>query len=660
MENQTKSKKSSYTIITAKMIVFTMLTTLIIGYFYSQYMKENAIVNLAKSDAKRTSLLVFQSLYSAMEKGWDKEDIDKITRRLNNIQEDLKVSVHRASSVAELYGETKQNKIIRENNIDVKNAMKSPEEILNVIDGGTTIQYYYPVIAESQCLKCHMNVNEGDVIGVIDINYPITDLKVSLNDIITLFIIFIIAFSMVLFVGLFLEFNRYFLGPIKSFVNTINDIADKKDISQRIDLRNDISEIHSMQKVFNGMLDSIEFQFYNDNLTKLPNRRKLIDMLEKHEYKVFMIINIDNFRQINNLYGNKLGDKVLLEFSQSLQKLLPPKADLFKMHADEFGVLFSKEYDLEDAKVLCEFLIENIAKEPFSIEDETKNNIFINITIGISHGDHSLLTNADIALKIAKKRIEKYLVYEPSMQIEHEYQQNIKWTKKLKDAIEENRIVPLFQPIVDCESTEIISYETLMRMEDEKGELIPPSNFLSLAKKNKLYHELTKIVFDKAVDTFIKRSENMSFNLSVEDITNKEVVDHIIEKLEQTRIGDRVIFEILESEGIENFDQVIEFINTVKDYGCKISIDDFGTGYSNFDYIMKLKVDYIKIDASMIKNLDSNKESEMITKTIAEFASKMGIKTVGEFVYSKAIFDKLKESGVTYAQGYYFGEPTKL
>ena len=651
------NKTSSYTVVTAKMIIFTMIVTLLIGYFYSQYIKEKAIIDLAKSDAKKTSQLVFQSLYSAMEKGWTNKELNKIINRLNNIEDSLKVNIYRGEKVKELYGNPNNQKQI--NNIDMVQAFNS-QEVLNVIDDGNKIEYFYPVSAQAQCLECHTNAKQNDVLGVINITFPITDLKVSLNYMIKLFIIFIVLFSLVLFIGLFLEFDKYLLKPIKTFVSALNDITDKKDISKRVDLDNDISEIHSMQKVFNGMLDSIEFQFYNDNLTKLPNRRKLIDLLDESEYKILMIVNIDNFREVNNLYGNRLGDKVLLEFCEALQKLLPPKADLFKMHADEFAILFSKEYDLEDAKVLCEFLIENIAKEAFLVEEKSVGNTFINITIGISHGDHSLLTNADIALKIAKKRIEKYLVYEPSMQIEHEYQQNIKWTKKLKDAIANNRIVPLFQPIVDCETKEIVSYETLMRMEDEAGELIPPSNFLSLAKKNKLYHELTKIVLVKAFDIFVKRDDSMSFNLSVEDIKNKEVCDLIVEKLEQTSIGDRVVFEILESEGIENFDQVLEFINRVKDYGCKISIDDFGTGYSNFDYIMKLKVDYIKIDASMIKNLDSNKQSEMITKTIADFASKMGIKTVGEFVYSKAIFDKLKEAGVDYAQGYYFGEPTKL
>ena len=124
-------------------------------------------------------------------------------------------------------------------------------------------------------------------------------------------------------------------------------------------------------------------------------------------------------------------------------------------------------------------------------------------------------------------------------------------------------------------------------------------------------------------------------------------------------MGKKIGFEILESEGIENFDQVLAFINDVKKYGCAISIDDFGTGYSNFEYLMKLKVDYIKIDGSMIKNIDTDINSQMITQTIVDFAKKMQIKTVAEFVCSKNVFEKVAQLDVDFAQGYYFGEPSE-
>ena len=198
-----------------------------------------------------------------------------------------------------------------------------------------------------------------------------------------------------------------------------------------------------------------------------------------------------------------------------------------------------------------------------------------------------------------------------------------------------------------------------MRIVDENNTYIAPIHFLELAKRNKLYHQLTKIMIEKTFEKFKDVSYLVSINKSVEDILNRDIYNFILEKLHTSQMGKRVVFEIIESEGIENFDGVIEFINEVKKYGARVSIDDFGTGYSNFEYLMKLKVDYIKIDGSMIKNIDVNKDSQLITQTIVDFAKKMNIQTVAEFVYSKNIFDKIVELDVDYAQGYYFGEPSE-
>jgi len=246
------------------------------------------------------------------------------------------------------------------------------------------------------------------------------------------------------------------------------------------------------------------------------------------------------------------------------------------------------------------------------------------------------------------------------MNIEHEYAQNLKWSKKIKDAIENDRIEPLFQPIVDTKTSKIVKYEALIRMIDEDGEYITPIHFLELAKKNKLYPKLTKIVLEKTFNIFKDIDAQVSINLSVQDILNEDVYSTIIQKLQEYKLGNKIVFELIESEGIENFEEIIEFISEVKKTGAKISIDDFGTGYSNFEYIMKLKVDYIKIDASMIKDIDKNINSKMVTGTIIDFAKKMDIQTIAEFVHSQSVFEVVKEMEIDFAQGYYFGKPQKL
>jgi EAL domain-containing protein (putative c-di-GMP-specific phosphodiesterase class I) len=243
------------------------------------------------------------------------------------------------------------------------------------------------------------------------------------------------------------------------------------------------------------------------------------------------------------------------------------------------------------------------------------------------------------------------------MAMTQEYEKNFLWSKRLKQAIEEDRIVPVFQPIVDCKTQEIVKYESLMRIKNDDGTYIAPIHFLDLAKKNKMYHKLTKIMINKTFEVFKNSDKQVSINISVEDILNKEIYEYIMVKLDKCKISHNIVFEIIESEGIENFNEVFTFINEVKKFDAKISIDDFGTGYSNFDYLMKLKVHYIKIDGSMIKNINTDQNSMMITQTIVEFAKKMEIETIAEFVYSKEVYDKVLELGVDYAQGYYFGKP---
>ncbi|WP_294918049.1 EAL domain-containing protein [Sulfuricurvum sp. PD_MW2] len=646
--------KTTYTKIAAKIIFITMFFTLIAAYFYGEYMKKDAISNLAHVDAKKTSKLVFETLYSAMQRGWTKDDLDEIISRLNRVDEHMKVNVYRSEIVAERFGEIQKDKIAREGNSDIAKAINGSEVLR--IPNSEYIQFYYPVVAKEACLKCHTNAKAGDVLGVIDVSYPIDDLKVSLSDMINFFIIFIVAFSLIVYLAIFIELKQYLIKPIKNFANVIKNITMSNDIKKRVDVNDNIEEIDSIKDIFNSMLDSIEHQFYFDNLTGLENRRMLTEKLDEKRYASLMIINIDSFQEINDLYGDQAGDIILKDFAQFLREIMPDMGGLYRLHSDEFAHLCESDIDINDFKNFASMVSEKISHKRFAIGD--KGDVSISATIGISYGSEFLLMNADIALKLAKKNKKNFLIYDDTMAMAKEYEKNFDWTKRLKKAIEEDKIVPVFQPIVDTYTQTTVKYEALMRMLDDQGLYIAPIHFLELAKKNKLYHELTKIIIEKSFTKFQNLPYMVSINISVEDILNKEIYGFIIAKLDEFKIGNKVVFEIIESEGIENFDQVLSFINDVKKYGAKISIDDFGTGYSNFEYLMKLKVDYIKIDGSMIKSIDSDKNAQMITRSIVSFAKNMEIKTVAEFVHSKNVAEKVKEMGVDFSQGYYFGEPT--
>jgi EAL domain-containing protein (putative c-di-GMP-specific phosphodiesterase class I) len=337
------------------------------------------------------------------------------------------------------------------------------------------------------------------------------------------------------------------------------------------------------------------------------------------------------------------------------------------MNGDEFAVLFDAPMTQEEIEILARYFFEVISEEPFPIN---KSEVSVSVTLGLSTCSKlreiasekdscsvRLVINADVALKKAKEMKKHFLVYEESMKITQEYEHNVKWTKKILSAIKENRIVPYFQPIINNETGVIEKYETLIRLVEIDGTVISPGLFLEPAKKSRLYCYLTRIVIMKAFDYFENINKEFSINISVDDILDDSTNRVLMNRLKEYKNNKNVIFEIIESEGIESYIKVIEFIQTIKLYGCKIAIDDFGSGYSNFEHILRLNVDYLKIDGGMIKNIDKDMNSFIITETIVDFAKKMGIKTVAEFVHNEGVFNKVKELGVDYSQGYYFGEP---
>ena len=187
---QTTSNKTSYTKITAKIMGTTLIITLIIAYIYGEYLKQDSIEKLSKADAKQTSMFIFESLYSAMAKGWNKEELTQIVHRLNQVNKDLKIDVYRSNIVVRDFDDFQKDKIARETNINIQEAMKG-QEILNILEN-ENIEYFYPIIAKQECLKCHLSAKEKNVLGVINITYPVIDLKVSLSEMINFFIYFII------------------------------------------------------------------------------------------------------------------------------------------------------------------------------------------------------------------------------------------------------------------------------------------------------------------------------------------------------------------------------------------------------------------------------------------------------------------------------------
>lgn len=417
-------------------------------------------------------------------------------------------------------------------------------------------------------------------------------------------------------------------------------------------------------KITKELNEKLEHQLHTDHLTSLPNRNALIRDIHSRRFYALILLNIDNFKEINDFYGHAIGDETILALTNSIQEAIHAlPMQLYKMPSDEYAITLNdpmKPSELEEARLS---IVNHLQSQYYDLHGAS---IYVTLTMGmdISRGRSAnvidLLANADMALKTAKKRRLSYQLYDETMQIRQEYQQNILWSKKLKEAIEEEQFCLHYQPVFDSKNGEIVEYEALIRMIDNNGEIVSPGFFLPAARQSRLYPLLSRFVIGEVFKTLETSSHTFSVNLSVDDIFDKPTKDFLMEKLRSSSHTSRLIFELLESEGIENYPEVSSFISEVKQFGCRIAIDDFGTGYSNFAHIIKLDVDFLKIDGSLIRNIDTDTNAQTILTAITEFSKHLGLKTVAEFVHSKAVYDKCLELGVDYLQGYYLGEPKPL
>ncbi|MDD5399615.1 MAG: EAL domain-containing protein [Sulfurimonas sp.] len=422
---------------------------------------------------------------------------------------------------------------------------------------------------------------------------------------------------------------------VKAIINPIMNSNGK--VVEHICIRSNITEIKEASNI--------------DFMTGYGNRTKLNNDISKLQNISLAIFNLDNFRQINDFYGHEFGNKIIISIANKIHSLIFDDENLrfYRLQGDEF-VILSTSYSKYAFESVAKSVLISI-NESINIDEE---QILTSCSCGISFEDKEhILSSANMALKIAKRSNSNLLVYNEDISLNNEYKNNLHWAKKLSDAIKKENIITYYQPIVNNSNLVHEKYESLVRMRDE-DKIIAPIFFLEVAKQTRQYFDITKAVIRQSFEMFKDKDIEFSINLSIKDILEVQIFNYILTMLQEYNIGQKVVFEIVESESIENFEGVINFINQVKKYNCKIAIDDFGTGYSNFEYLIKLKADYLKIDGSLIKNLDKDKNAFIVVSTIVEFSKKLGMKTIAEFVENEEIFKIVREMGIDYSQGYYF------
>lgn len=436
---------------------------------------------------------------------------------------------------------------------------------------------------------------------------------------------------------------------------SVDELDEGSDLNGEI-LHKLYLEFSSKDKSENSYRNQLFSRYFTDHLTNLPNVYQLRkDLQENTEYGL-VLIKIDNFATINNFYGFVIGDYVIEEIAKYLKVTLK-EYDFYRLSGTEFAFTLQESKEFYLLKDFLQQLYEKI--KSFFVEYQN-TKIFIDFTMASTANvdQKQIFSKVSMALEYAKSIGVPFWIYEDRMNFENKYSRNLELSEIVRESVTNLRIVPYFQAIIDNKTSKITKYESLARLVDTKGNILSPLLFIPVAKKIKVYNQITMQMIDKTFKIFEGNDLEFSINLSIEDVMNSELFHFIIKKLKNSQASSRLTFEILESESIEDFNKVEKFINEVKRYGVKIAIDDFGSGYSNFSYLIKIKANYIKIDGSLISDIHFDKSACLVVKTIVDFAKQLGMKTIAEYVHSSVVMEKVKELGIDYSQGFYIDEPT--
>jgi diguanylate cyclase (GGDEF)-like protein len=517
--------------------------------------------------------------------------------------------------------------------------------------------------------------NTHDSIGNLSLTY--SGKKVNETMYYFYLLLGLISLISILLLGLITVWINKLLLPIKQIVMKLHNYKPGEavlfniDSSQR-EFLDIIYAFNAMQVTVKNYSDTIETinqnlsqtikektkelteNLYHDALTTLPNRLRLQEDLTLYPKNTVAIFNIDDFKEINDFFGIDAGDDLLKQVSYWLSEM---KLHPYRIGGDEFATILPRDMSDETIDKEINLLLSKFREKHFVIGNET---FHLRATVGIAIRSEKELIHADIALNKARDLKKSYSLYDFNEGIEERYKTNLAMSAQIRQALIEHRVVCQYQPIVNCKTGLTNKYETLVRIQREDGTLIPPNDFLPIAQKTKLYSKITQEVIYQACHTFSKRTEHFSINLSNSDIIDPYIVSTIERILHQTGTAKRVVFEILESEGVENFEEVATFISRMKELGATIAIDDFGSGYSNFENILKLNIDYLKIDGSLIRTIDQSPRHRTVVASIVDFAHRIGIETIAEFVSSEEILTIVTELGITYSQGYHTGKPQFL
>ncbi len=414
----------------------------------------------------------------------------------------------------------------------------------------------------------------------------------------------------------------------------------------------------------------------HDAVTGLRNRRGFEEELDRHEDRMHrrgsvgavLVIDLDNFRQVNEEHGYVAGDSLLMSVAEVLRSVLTATDVPARLGGDEFAALLPDATG-EEAEATAGRLLERLRAEPLSLGRGQHAPVRASTGIALFSDDtgsaDTVLAFADDAVHEAKESGgDRFAVYDPAAPRVTTGRSRLGLREKIRRALDEDKFRLYAQPVLDLRTDTVTRYELLIRMLDG-DQVVSPLDFLHVAERHGLVKEIDAYVANRAIDLLASdefpADAQVEVNLSGASLAGGDLVELLERRFEEVgESPDRLVFEVSEPTAAANLAVVREFAEKLAALGCQFALDDFGTGFGNFAYLKHLPFDYVKIDGEFVEGLMTSATDRLIIESTVAIASGLGKETVAEFVGDSPTLHFLQRLGVDYAQGYYVGRPLPL
>lgn len=434
------------------------------------------------------------------------------------------------------------------------------------------------------------------------------------------------------------------------FIEQVQDISERKELERRLE-------------------DLVDHDF----LTGLFNRRRFEQELA-HEVRVsarygtpgaLLLIDLDNFKDVNDEFGHKAGDDLLKTVAQALRHRVRETDVLARVGGDEFAAILSRT-DPEDARMVADGIVKVLRRQTAMLGQQvihTTASVGIAMFDGLT--DSEVLATADLAMYEAKEAgRNRFSLYVPGSDVKKRLSKRFGEAEQIRHAIEEDGLILYCQPIVDLDQNSIKQYELLLRLRDSKDDKpLPPSAFLYTAERFGLIQAIDSWVVRQAIALIAEQARCsrpviLNINLSGKSICDPRFAAATEAILAESGIDPAsLVFELTETAAIANLREATTFAHRLRQQGCQFALDDFGAGFGSFYYLKHLPFDFLKIDGDFVRDFAASPVDRLVVRAIVEIAEGMGKKTIAECVENTNVAGLLRETGVNYAQGYHLGRP---